>query len=146
MSLDSLQRLKAQWQDEYETWKWRRLDGLEVVYVWADGLYVKAELEESKAALLVRIGALTDGCKIILAVESGQRESKDRGGGVAGSADGGLLHDRRWPSRHLGGASRAAARSSGAGIISSSHLKTMSSVGYQWYLQTCLIREARFLV
>lgn len=82
LSPASLQRLKAQWQDEYETWKGRRLDDLEVVYVWADGLYVKAGLEESKAALLVLIGALTDGRKVVLAVESGQRESKESWGAV----------------------------------------------------------------
>src|SRR5712692_10485026 len=35
----------------------RRLDDLEVVYLWADGLYVKAGLEDTKAALLVMIGA-----------------------------------------------------------------------------------------
>jgi putative transposase len=46
-----------------------------VVYVWADGLYVNAGLEDSKAALLVMIGALTNGQKVVLAVESGQRES-----------------------------------------------------------------------
>ena len=28
-----------------------------MVYVWADGIYVKAELEREKAALLVVIGA-----------------------------------------------------------------------------------------
>ena len=77
LSPASLQRLKAQWQDEYATWKRRRLDELEVVYVWADGLYVKAGLEAGKAALLVLIGALTDGRKVVLAVESGQRESKE---------------------------------------------------------------------
>ncbi|MCP9447042.1 MAG: transposase [Nitrospira sp.] len=36
---------------------------------------MKASLEETKAALLVVIGALTDGRKVVLAVESGQRES-----------------------------------------------------------------------
>lgn len=77
LSAASLQRLKAQWQQEYDTWKTRRLDDLEVVYVWADGLYVKAGLEDSKAALLVLVGALTDGRKVVLAVESGQRESKE---------------------------------------------------------------------
>jgi putative transposase len=82
LSPTSLTRLKAQWQLEYEAWKRRRLDDLEVVYVWADGLYVKAGLEESKAALLVLIGALTDGRKVVLAVESGQRESKESWGGV----------------------------------------------------------------
>jgi putative transposase len=77
LSPTSMARLKAQWQLEYETWKQRRLDDLEVVYVWADGLYVKAGLEDSKAALLVMIGGLTDGRKMVLAVESGQRESKE---------------------------------------------------------------------
>ena len=82
LSAASLQRLKAQWQREYEAWKRRRLDDLEVVYVWADGLYVKAGLEDSKAALLVIVGALTDGRKVVLAVESGQRESKESWGAV----------------------------------------------------------------
>jgi putative transposase len=82
LSPTSLTRLKAQWQLEYEAWKRRRLDDLEVVYVWADGLYVKAGLEDSKAALLVLIGALTNGQKIVLAVESGQRESKESWGAV----------------------------------------------------------------
>lgn len=76
LSPASLQRLKAQWQCEYATWKRRRLDELEVVSVRADGLYVKAE---TKAALLVVTGALTDGRKVVLAVESEQRESKESG-------------------------------------------------------------------
>jgi transposase-like protein len=82
LSPASLQRLKAQWQHEYVTWKQRRLEELEVVYVWADGLYVKAGVEAGKAALLVLIGALTDGRKVVLAVESGQRESKESWGTV----------------------------------------------------------------
>lgn len=43
----------------------------------ADGLYVKAGLEDTKAALLVIVGALRDGRKVVLAIESGQRESKE---------------------------------------------------------------------
>jgi putative transposase len=82
LSAASLTRLKAGWQLEYEAWKQRRLEDLEVVYVWADGLYVKAGLEDTKAALLVMIGALTDGRKVVLAVESGQRESKASWGAV----------------------------------------------------------------
>jgi transposase-like protein len=82
LSSASLARLKASWQLEYDAWKQRRLDDLEVVYVWADGLYVKAGIEDSKAALLVLIGALTDGQKVVLAVESGQRESKESWGAV----------------------------------------------------------------
>ncbi len=71
------ERLRAKWQQEYEVWRRKPLDDLEVVYVWADGLYVKAGLEDSKAALLVVVGALKDGRKVVLAVDSGQRESKE---------------------------------------------------------------------
>jgi putative transposase len=82
LSPASLGRLKAQWQHQYAAWKQRRLDDLEVVYVWADGLYVKAGLEDTSAALLVMIGALTEGRQVVLAVESGQRESKESWGTV----------------------------------------------------------------
>src|SRR4029434_2959098 len=68
---------KTGWQAEYEAWKRRRLDELEPVYVWADGIYVKAGLEKDKAALLVVLAALRDGRKVVLAVESGYRESTE---------------------------------------------------------------------
>lgn len=77
LSPASIQRLKAKWQTEYDAWKQQDLSGLEVVYQWADGVYVKAGLEKDKAALLVIIGALTNGKKAILACESGYRESKE---------------------------------------------------------------------
>jgi transposase-like protein len=75
LSASSIARLKAVWQAEYEAWKGRCLSGTEVVYLWVDGIYVKAGLEKEKAALLVVIGALRDGSKVVLAVESGHRES-----------------------------------------------------------------------
>jgi transposase-like protein len=77
LSASSIERLRAKWQLEYAQWKSQRLDALDVVYAWADGLYVKAGLEDTKAALLVIIGALRDGRKVVLALESGQRESKE---------------------------------------------------------------------
>jgi putative transposase len=77
LSAPSIARLKTGWQAEYEAWKGRRLDELEPVYVWADGIYVKAGLEKGKAAMLVLIAALRDGRKVILAVESGYRESTE---------------------------------------------------------------------
>src|SRR5216683_1080879 len=61
----------------FESWKRRRLDNLEPVYVWADGIYIKAGLEKAKAAMLVLIAALRDGRKVVLAVESGYRESTE---------------------------------------------------------------------
>jgi transposase-like protein len=75
LSASSIQRLKADWQTRYDAWRQRDLSAVSLVYCWADGIYVKAGLEQTKAALLVLIGALADGQKVILAVESGQRES-----------------------------------------------------------------------
>lgn len=75
LSTASIARLKEQWCVEYESWRRRDLSELELVYCWADGLYVKAGIEDGKAALLVVIGATSDGQKHVLAVESGQRES-----------------------------------------------------------------------
>ena len=70
-------RLKASWQAEYEAWNQRPLADAHVVYAWVDGIYVKAGLEKEKAALLVMIGALSDGRKRVLAVSSGHRESEE---------------------------------------------------------------------
>lgn len=77
LSASSIQRLKARFELEYEAWTKRDLSGLEVVYWWADGLYVKAGIEDRKSALLTIVGALTTGEKIVLACESGERESTE---------------------------------------------------------------------
>jgi len=77
LSSSSIGRLKAKWQIEYEEWKRQDISSFEVVYQWADGIYVKAGLERDKTALLVIIGGLTDGRKVLLACENGYRESKE---------------------------------------------------------------------
>ena len=77
LSASSIGRLRAQWEEELETWRERRLDDRELVYAWADGIYVKAGLEKDKAALLVVIGAMSDGRKEVLAVWPGHRESTE---------------------------------------------------------------------
>jgi transposase-like protein len=77
LSAATIARLKNKWQAEYEAWATRSLSDLDLVYLWADGLYVKAGLEKEKAALLVVIGALSDGRKVILAVRPGYRESTE---------------------------------------------------------------------
>jgi putative transposase len=77
LSASSIARLKASWATEYQAWETRALGELEVVYLWVDGIYVKAGLEKEKAALLVAIGALGDGSKVVLAVEAGHRESTE---------------------------------------------------------------------
>jgi len=82
LSASAIERLKGKWHVEYEEWKRQDLSSFEVVYQWADGIYVKAGLEKDKAALLVIIGALSNGRKVFLACESGYRESKESWSGV----------------------------------------------------------------
>jgi putative transposase len=77
ISASTVARLKEKWQVEWRLWKRRNLEGLQVVYLWVDGIYVKAGLEKEKAALLVIIGGLVDGRKVVLAVEPGYRESTE---------------------------------------------------------------------
>jgi transposase-like protein len=75
LSASTVARLKEQWQEELETWRRRSLQDLQVVYLWVDGVYLKAGLEKEKAAMLVALAALTDGTKVVIAVEPGYRES-----------------------------------------------------------------------
>src|SRR5512134_1594639 len=77
LSAASLMRLKAAWQAEYAAWKRADLSQLELVYCWADGLYVKAGISDRKAALLIIVGATSSGEKVLLACEAGERESKE---------------------------------------------------------------------
>lgn len=77
ISASTVARLKGNWQAEWEQWRRRSLASLELVYLWVDGVYVKAGLEKTKAALLVAIGGLSDGQKVIVAVEPGYRESSE---------------------------------------------------------------------
>src|SRR5579875_3901951 len=76
LSASTVARLKAKWQLEWEEWKQRPLPS-DIVYLWVDGVYVKAGLERDKAALLVAIGARSDGSKEILSVVPGHRESTE---------------------------------------------------------------------
>lgn len=75
LSASSVARLKAKWQAEYEEWNSRSLADLEVVYMWVDGIYVKAGLEKEKACILVALAALSDGTKVFVGLQTGYRES-----------------------------------------------------------------------
>jgi transposase-like protein len=82
LSASSIERLRGKWVVEYEAWSTRSLVGVEPVYLWADGIYVKAGLEKDKAALLVIVAGLRDGRKVVLALEAGHRESAEAWAGI----------------------------------------------------------------
>ena len=77
VSASTVARLKERWHAEYQTWRRRSLENLEVVHLWVDGVYVKAGLEKEKAAVLVALAGLTDGRKVIVTIEPGYRESTE---------------------------------------------------------------------
>lgn len=77
ISANTVARLKEKWSLEWEEWSTRRLDELEVVYLWVDGIYVKAGFEKEKAAVLAVMAALSDGSKAVVALKAGYRESKE---------------------------------------------------------------------
>ena len=76
LSASTISRLKEHWTEEFQAWREEPIEE-QMVYVWADGIYVKAGLEKDKAAVLVVIGVTTEGVKRVLAVEPGYRESSD---------------------------------------------------------------------
>ena len=80
LSASTVARLKVKWQAELAAWNQRSLAELEVVYLWVDGVYVKAGLEDRKAALLVALAGLSDGRKVLLALQAGARESTESWG------------------------------------------------------------------
>ena len=56
-----ISRLTAQWQADYDTWQKRDLSARRYVYVWADGVYLQARMEDNAECMLVLIGATPEG-------------------------------------------------------------------------------------
>ena len=71
LSPKSISRLKQKWVGEYEQWCQRDLSKKRYVYVWADGVYCSARMEDAKLCILVLIGATEDGKKELIAIEDG---------------------------------------------------------------------------
>jgi putative transposase len=50
LSASNIARLKEAWSDEHSCWLERELSAKRYVYVWADGIYVQARLEDERSA------------------------------------------------------------------------------------------------
>ena len=68
-------RLKEEWTIEYDRWQRRDLSAKRYVYIWADGVYLQARMEDSAACMLVVIGATPEGKKELIGFQVGVRES-----------------------------------------------------------------------
>ena len=75
LSPSVISRLKEEWQSEYERWQRRDLSVRRYVYVWADGVYLQARMEDDAACMLVLLGATPEGRKELVGFHVGVRES-----------------------------------------------------------------------
>ena len=75
LSASTIARLKQVWREEYDTWRQRRLDDEQWIYMWVDGIYSGLRAENQRLCALVIIGVNAQGEKQLLAIEDGVRES-----------------------------------------------------------------------
>jgi transposase-like protein len=80
LSASTISRLTAQFRKEYEAFDRKDWSGTTFVYIWSDGVYLKAGLGTEKACLMVLIGADTAGNKHLIALREGYRESTESWG------------------------------------------------------------------
>ena len=77
LSPATIVRLNAQFKAEYDEWRQRSLTDQRFVYIWVDGVHIKAGVARENAAVLTVIGVDVDGRKHLIALEEGYRESKE---------------------------------------------------------------------
>lgn len=77
LSPSTIVRLNAKFKAQYEDWTRSSLARAPIVYVWVDGVYMKAGLGDERACMLVVLGADVTGKKHLLALAEGYRESKE---------------------------------------------------------------------
>ncbi len=76
LSSSTISRLKQVWEGEYAAFRERDWSGQEMVYLWADGIYVNVR-DADRRCLLVVMGCDAYGFKHFLAIEEGFRESTE---------------------------------------------------------------------
>ena len=75
LSPSVVSRLTAEWETEYAHWQKRDLSTRSYLYVWADGVYLQARMEDASECMLVLIGATPEGRKELIGFQVGIRES-----------------------------------------------------------------------
>lgn len=75
LSPGAVRRLASEWQGECEAWNKRDLTGKSYIYVWADGVYLRARMEDDKQGILLLIGVTPEGDKELIGFDDGYRES-----------------------------------------------------------------------
>jgi putative transposase len=75
LSGDTVLRLRKVWQAELSAFEKRDLSARNYVYIWADGVYFQAPMEQESQCMLVIIGATPEGKKELVGFTDGYRES-----------------------------------------------------------------------
>src|ERR1700683_699948 len=75
LSPSVIARLTAEWQTEYDAWQKRDLSARRYVYLWADGVFLQARMEDHSECMLVLIGATPEGKEELIGFQVGVRES-----------------------------------------------------------------------
>ena len=83
LSATTVSRLCKEWEQHHDRFRKRLLSFSRYAYLFMDGIHVQVRLgEDPKVCLLIVIGVREDGCKELLAVEDGYRESTESWAGV----------------------------------------------------------------
>jgi putative transposase len=83
LSATTVSRMCKEWEEHHARFGRRLLSFNRYAYVFMDGIHVQVRLgEDPKVCLLIVIGVREDGCKELLAVEDGYRESTESWAGV----------------------------------------------------------------
>jgi len=76
LSASNIVRLKAQWEQDYQSWARRDFSMKRYVYFWVDGIHFNVRLDGERSCILVIMGANESGRKELLAMSDGYAESK----------------------------------------------------------------------
>ncbi len=82
LSASVISRLTQRFRATYEAFEQQALSEFRFVYIWCDGIYLKAGLGTEKACLMVLIGADTEGKKHLIGLREGYRESAESWGAL----------------------------------------------------------------
>ena len=83
VSATTVSRMCEEWEEHHARFRHRLLSFSRYAYLFRDGIHVQIRLgEDPKVCLLIVIGVREDGCKELLPVEDGYRESTESWAGV----------------------------------------------------------------
>ena len=88
-------RLTAEWQADYDAWQKRDLSARRYVYVWADGVYLQARMEDNAECMLVLIGATPEGRKELVGFQPACGRARRAGASSSSTSSGAGSRSRR---------------------------------------------------